>query len=352
MKRSVISLIGFFSVGAVVAQQQTSRCAQTLRLAQSTYEQGRLHEVPTLLEGCINGVEFSVVEKTNALRLVVLSHLYLEESDKADEAMLEILRNEHFYVPNEAVDPPEYVALYRTFRTEAIWSMGGLIGGNATLPMLLNTYSVGGAAAGQGSYSPGITLQGGFYFEKRLFGDFTGAPELLYVSHKYTYSNSGLNISDETGESIQGLSSVLTQQEFDLNLLMQYRLSAGNWNPYVTLGPAFNYILKVKDASEGDFSTTGNAVSGADIDQTDSYKPLNYSIIIGAGVKRRIGGIYILGSIRYKYGLTNAIDPQNRTNNDAAFDYNGTANDFLIHSVMLNLGIMIPKFNPQKLKIK
>src|SRR5690348_11970776 len=114
MKKTLLLLTVLLAAG--VARAQLTSCAQTLRLARSTYEQGRLHEVPELLERCLeNG--FSRQEKVEAYKLLCLSYIYLEEPAKADEAMLDLLRTDHYFEINETTDPAEFVALYKTFRT-------------------------------------------------------------------------------------------------------------------------------------------------------------------------------------------------------------------------------------------
>ncbi|NJN41704.1 MAG: PorT family protein [Flammeovirgaceae bacterium] len=351
MKRSVIFLIGLFSVGVVAAQEQASRCAQTLRLAQSTYESGRLQEVPGILQGCIDGVEFSVVERTNALRLVVLSYIYLEEHDKADQAMMDILNNEHFYAPNEAVDPPEFVALFNTFRHKPVWSAGIKIGGNTSYPWNISNYYVGSTSVGQGEASQQYSFQFGLYFEKQLFGDFFGAPEIAFTNHKFSYANEALSIDENTGENFGRVESVVSQNWLDLNLLVQYAFkNSVETQFFVTLGPTVSYIVGAEGTLVSDFR--GFTVTGPSVDEKDRYNPLNYSIIAGGGIKKKIGGLYLLADIRYKFGINNIIDSSNRTNIEQTFDYGYTSNDMRIQSLMINVGIMYPYFKPKKLAIK
>ena len=115
-----LSGVSFFARGQ-------STCAQTLRLAQSIYEQGRLHELPQLLQECLrNG--FNHEEKVSAYKLLTLTHIYLEEPEKADEMMLALLRTDTEFQVNDAVDPAEFVALYKTFRTYPIYRIGGQTG--------------------------------------------------------------------------------------------------------------------------------------------------------------------------------------------------------------------------------
>src|SRR6187549_1035341 len=94
MKR-LIPLI-FLVLISLEGYSQLVSCSQTLRLARSTYEQGRLHEIPALLAKCLAG-GFSQQEKVEAYKLLCLSYIYLEEPQKADEAMLNLLRTDHYF---------------------------------------------------------------------------------------------------------------------------------------------------------------------------------------------------------------------------------------------------------------
>ena len=118
--RKILPLILISSIAFYHATGQ-STCTQTLRTARSTYDQGRLQELPSLLDGCLkNG--FTQQEKVEAYKLLSLAYIYLEESAKADEAMLNLLRTDHYFEINTSTDPAEFIALYRTFRTRPIYT--------------------------------------------------------------------------------------------------------------------------------------------------------------------------------------------------------------------------------------
>ena len=150
---------------------QTSTCAQTLRLARSTYEQGRFHEIPALLANCLASADarFTKQERVEALRILTLAYLYQEEPLQADETMIRLLNTDHFYEPNVNVDPAEFTALYATFRTDPVFALGLKFGANSTYPTALKNYYVGNASAGNGEYSPVFNIQIGASFEKKLF---------------------------------------------------------------------------------------------------------------------------------------------------------------------------------------
>src|SRR5688500_5368778 len=76
MRRILLLCVVVLSVGGYAHAQST--CAQTLRLAQSIYDQGRLHELPQLLDNCLKENQFNDEEKVNAYKLLTLTYIYLE----------------------------------------------------------------------------------------------------------------------------------------------------------------------------------------------------------------------------------------------------------------------------------
>ena len=69
-------MTGVFMLLFASRVQAQSSCAQTLRNARATYDQGRLHELPDLLAGCI-GNGFTQQEKVEAYKLLTLAYIYL-----------------------------------------------------------------------------------------------------------------------------------------------------------------------------------------------------------------------------------------------------------------------------------
>ncbi len=124
--------VGFLLFAISTGFSQVTNCAQTLRLASATYDQGRLHELEGLLEPCIKSGGFSPAELVTAYKFMVLAYIYLEEPEKADATMLKILQTDHYFEVNEQVDPAEFKALYHTFRTWEIYRLGIRLSGNMT----------------------------------------------------------------------------------------------------------------------------------------------------------------------------------------------------------------------------
>lgn len=347
MKR-VLILFLFVGISHFAWSQATS-CAQTLRLATSTYEQGRLHELEGILEKClVDG--FTKEEKVSALKLLTQAYIYLEEPDKANASMQKLLETDHYFEVNPEIDPAEFIALYKTFRTEPVYALGGKIGLGLTTPLLMSDYYTSSGSQGTGKFSPGLSFMGGISFEKKIYKNFTINPELLFASLSYS-SSSKLFEDDITGAPAGSIESTYKQTWLALNALVQYEMGKGVFKTYVLAGPGVGYCVK----SAKQTVTTGlsqSAVSGRDVDLKDSTTPFLYSISVGGGFKYRIGSIIVVFEVRYQQSLNNVFQPDSRSNIENVADYGDQLNDMLISSLSGAVGVSIPVFKPAKLSIK
>jgi outer membrane protein W len=353
MKRILISGFLFFQFGWAVAQQPN--CSQTLRLARSTYDQGRLHELPGLVKGCLGDDGFTKQEKVEAYKLLTMAFLYLEEPEKADSSMLLLLKADPFFEINKEVDPQEFIGLYNTFRTAPIFSVGVKLGANISQPSASSNYYVGADSKGLGEYNSTIGLQFGLAFEKRLFQNskkemlrrFTLAPELLYVPRTFKYEVPTVFKNDNGSGSVAKFSAQENQAWLDLNVLLQYQLKKkSKLNPYVTLGPSIGYLLS-GTRQQVLTRTSGSVTSGPDIEINKSIKQLIVSVVAGAGIKIKVGSVYLTGDVRYQFGLSN-ITSDTRTNFENTFDYGNQFNNYSINNIAVMIGGSKPIFNAKK----
>ncbi len=343
------------------AYAQITNCTQVLRLAQSTYEQGRLHELPTLMDDCLKKSEadggFTKQQRVDAYRYLTLAYIYLEEPEKADESMLNLLRTDHYFEINPNVDPAEFVGLYHTFRTTPVFSIGAKFGVNGTLPFLSKNYYVGNAGNGKGKYSSVIAFQAGVVFEKNFFEQsknktlkrITFAPELLYTIRSLSYSNPSVFLGDSTGTSVAALTvSPAKQTWLDLNPIFQYKLKDKGLNPYVGFGPGISYLLNGPNQLTLTRINSVGTVSGPPVVATATYNKLITSLIAVAGIKYQFGSIKLTAEVRVQYGLTNVINKSSRSNSEQVFDYAYVPGNWNQLNAMVNIGFVFPYYNPIK----
>lgn len=350
-------------------------CTQRLRLARATYEAGRLHElVGTILgkeaEGCFGDAagSFSKQEKVDALKLLTLAYIYLEEPTQADANMLRLLKTDHFYT-YDPTDPAEYIALFNTFRTQPVLSFGGKVGFTTTFAHLIQNYPVGGQSNGQGKYKPGYSVMGGGFVEKELFYNSksflkrTVALAEVFIHLKpNTIEYPQLFVNQVDGQSSATSAFKAKSTWFDLNLIMRYRLSRNidkpsTFDPYIGFGPSFSYLGKYV----WDLPQTQNlnlednitaTVTGPAVDVKSAYNNLTTSLVAMGGIKIRFGEIYLNAEARYQFGLSNLVNPENRTVKGLTYNYYVNINDYRQSNIILNVGVTYPKFVPKKKKKK
>lgn len=353
MRRFLYILALVMTVCGYVANAQTPSlsCTQVLRTARTVYEQGRLHELPTLLEGCLkNG--FTENEKVEAYKILVYTYIYLEEPQKADEAMIHLLQTDHFFEVNPAVDPVEFQNLYRKFRTKPIFSWGAKVGLNSSQVNVQKNYYIWADSKGQGKYKPTLGLQFGLIFEKNLNDKFILNPEIMFNSSAFNYTNTAISKLDDPEHSKATDQSQfdIKQNRIQLNILTQYKIGNSKFSPYVALGPSIGYLMV---SNFGGSVIVGSQLTIPTIKATENYKSIIFGVTGAVGAKYKVGSIYITGDIRYQYGLMNIVNTSNRFKpsalNEELQNYGYIDNDISVRQAMFNVGLIIPYFNPKKL---
>lgn len=339
------------------ALAQTATPAQTLRLARATYEQGRLHEIPTQLnENIISAMNKQ--EKVEAYKILCLSYIYLEESAKADESMLNILRTDPYFEINEAVDPAEFVALYKTFRTLPIFRIGGKLGLDASRPNVKES-TTAGDLEGDSKYKALAGINFGVFVDMPLSERLNLHGEVLYSQKRFglTQVFSRFNESSSSQVSYQNTTEAIESQTWlSLPLTVQYKPLNNKsnfnqkFNPYVAGGVVIDYLLNAKITGE-QVRDQQSSVQEKTFEFKPSRNSLNISLMAAAGIKLRVGGGYLVTEIRYLHGLTNISSKESAfKNQEITWELNYADPVFKLSSLGISAGYIQNIFKPKKLK--
>lgn len=347
-------LILFLLVGiSHFAWSQVTSCAQTLRLAQSIYEQGRLHELEDIINKGLVQQDCDQQTKVSLIKLLTQAYIYLEEPEKANKSMLQLLETDHYFAVNTEIDPAEFIALYRTFRTRPIYRIGAMLGANASQPNVV--YSETAAQLADGSkYSYGISLLFGAAADVPFNNpDMTLHADLLFMQKKFSvtqirdrgFSEEGVALFNE----LQGSES---QSWLSLPVTFQYRLADKKYNPYVAGGASFDYLLS--DELNGQVLRTGEtSIQEARYDFINNRSKINASAIIAAGVKVAMGTGYFVAEVRYSYGITSVNSTESAFANEKANWLLPYADPvFKVSSLALSGSYIFNVFKPKKMNVK
>jgi hypothetical protein len=352
----VLILISLVSLEARAQQaQEESACTQNLDAARTLFDDGRIHEIPVRLQSClVSG--FTDAEQTEALRLLVLTHIYLEEPTLANQRMLELLKHEHEFQPNPAVDPTEFVLLYQTFRTKPIMNISLKVGTNI---MFIQTTQVNGTnnldlTSDRGTNRLKFNFNAALGAEIPLNPKFMLAPEFQFSIQTQEFQSDVLIVDDGSSRIQPGADGLLVSRNFTwlkLPVMVQYFYKPGKLNPYLSLGPSFDLLLGAKIPGDGN-TLDIDGLQQAELSTTDikaEYRTFNFAIAAGAGIKLKVGEGFITADLRYNYGLLKNVKSGHYYNTSTIFDLKLANNQFKAHVLQLTVGYIINVYSPKKL---
>jgi len=333
-----------------------AQCIETLRLARTVYDEGRLHELPIILENCLKE-GFNEEEKTEAYRLLILSYIYQDQPAMADDAMLSLLRSNPRFKIDPDTDPNELINLHKTFRTDPIYRVGGKIAVSYSLINITKFYGVNSFGDSNGSYTGNIGFGGSAFIEKDFFNNLiTFRAEPSFAINKFTYSGTAFpNDDDPTEFSATWEGDVETQSWIGLNLSARYpfleKSKLGKkLHPNIILGPSAQYLISSNSANTTNIDG-GESASGADIDFLDSAndnrKKINLSAIAGIGIIIPVGKMSFVTDITYQYGLVNIT--KKHYSEELSLKYGRAMSDQTLNAFNISAGLMINKYSPKKL---
>jgi len=355
MKR--LLLIILFSGTAIHTWAQ---CAQTLRLARATYEQGRLHEIESQLKGCLEPSEkggFTKEEKqlrVEALKILTMSYIYLEEPQKADATMLSLKKADPYYRPNPEVDPAEFVALYNSYREEPVYRIGVRLGLNFSQPNVKELVTVVELAE-DSEFKRGLGFQFGAGLDVPIMlfkqkNKWTLHGELLYLQSSYEIDVKEDRSPDPGNPVLNEFEGLEKQTALSLPVTLEYKFIEKKFNPYIALGFSTDLLLSnTLTAERKRTDEPGVPERGVDLER----EPINLSALAAAGVKLPVGPGFIVFEVRYAHGLTNISSPETAfANQSLALDYGYADSVFKLSSLSVAGSYIFNKHNPKKITRK
>lgn len=344
--------------GQAIAQNPS--CSQILRLARATYEQGRLHEVSQLFEGkneCFSNAPtvggLTKTEKVEAYRLLTLTYIYLEEPEKADEAMINLKKVDPYYEPNPQIDPAEFVALFNTFRKEPVFRAGVKLGGNFSRPNISD--QVGAVSFDATSnYNALFGIQFGAAADLPINAKLTLHGDLLYQQHRFGLTQTVLRQDPIAPEDLRHeLTVIETQNWVSMPITLEYSILDVRSNlhrkfrPYVAGGASVGYLISSSISAERQ-RDDASSIPEADVDI--AREPINISLLIASGVKMKMGSGLFVVEVRYAHGL-NPLTSQETAfeNQQLLWNYGYADSQFKVSSFSLSLSYVVDVFKPKKI---
>ena len=346
MRKFLLATLLTITIYSIGMAQVTPNCAQTIRLASSTYEQGRLHEVESILEGCLKSGGFNDQEKEAVYKLLTLTYLYLEEPEKADNAMLNLLTTNPYFEPKQASDPAEFIALWRTFRRHPIYRIGVNVGVNASQPNARQSLTT--VAESKSDYKYKIGFQFAVTADVPVNEQITLNGSLGYQLKSFELTTT----HEREGGLVNTLIAGEKQAWLNIPLAVQYKLRTGKYNPYVAAGVSTDLLISA-DISAERAREGQTSVEPKSFPIKAQRNPINVSALAAIGSKVRVGGGFIVVEAKYTYGILDVTnDKESYSDQDIYLSYGLPNTTFKLNSLSFTAAYIQNIFKPKKLSRK
>ncbi len=323
------------------AEEAEQDCSVILKQAESTYDAGKIENVPSLLEKCIEK-GFSKEEKLRAYKLIISSYLFDDKQEKANEFMLKLLKLDPEYELNKTTETTEFIQLFETYRTEPVYSIGFFGGLNLTNYIVNELYGIHNISNINSDFNTfGFGFQVGANINRYLAKGLEISIQPMLSRNTYSYSDS---IFDFTYVDIYE-----QQTRIDLPISLIYEFGDKNIRPYARIGISTNYILSVPIEATRVYTDNAHPnISGTDINIIDFRRKLNFSSIAGLGVKYKIPRGFLIFDTRYNYGILNQVNTNQRyTNPELIYKYYYVDNNFKLNNLMFSIGYVYSIYKPE-----
>jgi hypothetical protein len=306
-----------------------------------------IDEIPGMLSPCIES-GFTRTQKIEAYKLIILANLFDDDQYSAEKNMLEFLKKypEYEIMPS---DPVEFVYLFESYKTNAIFSMGLTVGPNLANPRIIEPYNAGNVTYSSSSNKTGAGFQIGLnlsrYISRRLFLNLG----INYTSSHYTFEDDVKYYYNSEEMQFAKISFKENIAFIDVPLTIAYEIGTRSIDYYFCAGFSIGSIYKVSGVPSRIYDENSPAVTGADISMTDYREPYSYFSILGAGIKSKVPRGFILCDIRYNIGWNNIINAENRFESSELWSkYFYVDDDYSINYVTLSLGYYFSLYKPKK----
>lgn len=347
-------LIAFTLLFAAYANSSFAQdqCALVLNEAEDRYEQGKLYEIPEMIQHCLDK-GFSKEQKIQAYRLLTLTYLFLDYGAEADSAYLQLLKLAPEYAANDRLDPMEMINHHKSFTTKPKYFIGlGKVGINFSFVNVLTDYSMSQSDNGTSNYSSVPGFHVGFGGEMEIHKNLHLAVELLY-SHRSVHLK-------DTHWEFYSTNLDITHQDIELPIMLKYNFGGQKIYPFVSAGVSPSYLIQSSIQNiEGTYTREGEDFSLQPLSQIKTVElknRFNYSVLFGGGISYKFGLNYLVIETRYNVGMLNVTDPQNRwredikVGRDLKFPTGHVDDDFRLNNLSFFVGVVKPLYKPRKIQ--
>jgi len=333
-------LIIVIILSALTLRAQTT-CTDILKQAQRNFDEGKLDEIPQMIEPCMKD-GFTNEEKMNAYKLLIQTYLFNEKPEQADQVMIRFLKEFPSY--EIAVnDPTEFINLHKTYRTEPIFRIDINAGLNYSMPSVTEVFGPGNINLSSISYKSMLGFNLGLNYTDRIYKDFDIVVGVNFSIYNIDYNDFQYDYTTVTGS--------FKSMFVGFPLAANYNLNLGNIRIISRLGVETTYLLSSKMDFTKSFRSGENPIKSNE-DIKSCFKQLDFKPTISLGFPFKISKYEILPTIGFKFSTISPLKDRLKypIESGVYYKYNFAPANMLMNQFFFTVSFMKPIYNPQKIK--
>lgn len=339
-----IIIISFFCL--------TSYSQDCLEQSRIDFKDGKIQKVLADLTECFPSIQD--INKIEAYRLLILSHLYSNNRSEADRLMKELLAKYPAYVPSEK-DPPELWAVFHDFKVSPYLALGIKAGANFSVPTLTKTFTLDNFPSTEGRYSTNLSYALSLFISRPFSEKIEVFTQPSILNTRINYEGVAFGYATTTIVESQNLVQIPLAIKFNLGNRSDFTKVRKKLNPYVYIGGGVNFLTSssIKAERTDNLSETSRQVEEVELDITNLREPITYMILGGLGLEYRIGKNHVSLDLNYQYALNNQVNIENRyTDKVLLFDYGYLDSDVNINRFLVSIGYTYSLYKPKSERYK
>lgn len=340
MKQTLLFFALIFLVLSTLQAQNT--CTDQLKVAQRRFDDGLLDDIPQLLSNCMkNG--FTSEEKKNAYKLLIQTYLFSENQEKADEVMLQFLRE----FPSYSIainDPKEFINLYSTYRTKPIFKVEVKGGISFCMPKIIQLYGTGDITTIKPTYKAKVGYNVEANYVNKLYKNLDYSIGASFLISNFDYTNKPNDYSTVTG--------TFNNSYIGLPIAVRYNYIFKGVNLFAKLGIEPVYLIK----SSVSLTRKDNVVGRQEpftgsVDLLSSHKKIDVRPLLAVGVSLNFLGGWLNPAVGFKFSTLVQVSSQKRYSNPTVMDkYFFTEDDLLLNQSYISISYIRPIYQPKKIR--
>lgn len=339
------------------AQEAVTTCEETLRKADDEFNSGRFYGIPVILNDCLP--QFSRDQRFRAYLLLTQTYLLVDDQANAEKSYIEVLKVDPEFVPNEQTESVDIVNLSKKFTSTAIFTPHAKVGAAFNVSRIVQDANLYGNDVERNNIiRPGINFGAGM--EWNITQRWGVGAEIFFIwkSDKLEYRNF----------FEQDITSRISRQfGIDVPLYVRFTDDVGRIRPFGYAGMAFNLLLTSTGQYELiDFTSSGGGDGTApfqvpnvspQLNEKYKFRTLTRSILVGGGVKYKLGRDFIMVDLRYMAGM-NLMNREEKQLSGPGDDFKLDTEIpgfafvqpfFRLDNLIFNVGYVRPLYQPRKI---